>query len=260
MPSVFISYRRDSAGAVAGRLRDRLVSEYGHSSVFIDVDTIKPGDDFRKVISSAVGDSDVLLAVIDERWNPHVKAPDGSASVARLDSEDDFVRIEVASALAQGVRVVPVLYKKAQLPAEDELPADLQGLTTRQAVRVTDETWDSDVRRLIDALGTKRSKQPVTTRARTPRPTYAARSRELRAAQRYMRAIENPVVRGVRVTMSVVFGTFGVLLGALFGWFGLSLLAEGEHVAAGWWVLAFGVLMLLGGISFFRSIRSDGPG
>jgi hypothetical protein len=150
MPSVFISYRRESAGAVAGRLRDRLAAEFGSSSVFIDVDTIKPGDDFREVISESVAGCDVLLAVIDNNWNPPVQMVEGSAPAFRLDSADDFVRIEVGAALSRGVRVVPVLYKDARLPEDSELPTDVRGLTTRQAVRVSDETWDSDVRRLVE--------------------------------------------------------------------------------------------------------------
>ena len=35
MPKVIISYRRSDSDAIAGRIRDRLVSDYGRNSVFM---------------------------------------------------------------------------------------------------------------------------------------------------------------------------------------------------------------------------------
>lgn len=37
----------------------------------------------------------------------------------------DYVRLEIATALARKVRVVPVLVDDAQMPAESELPLEL---------------------------------------------------------------------------------------------------------------------------------------
>src|ERR1700694_2435941 len=70
IPSVkiFISYRRDDSADATGRLYDRLEQHYGAGEVFIDVDTIPLGMDFRKHLSDAVSQCDVLLAIIGERW------------------------------------------------------------------------------------------------------------------------------------------------------------------------------------------------
>ena len=62
---VFVSYRRQDARHVAGRLADRLVERF---QVFMDMDTIEPGTDFTDVIRQAVEDCDVFLSVIGPQW------------------------------------------------------------------------------------------------------------------------------------------------------------------------------------------------
>ena len=55
---------------------------------------------------------DVLLAVIGKGWLD-LRDPDGGR---RLDDPKDFVRIEIASALRLGERVIPVLVNGADMP------------------------------------------------------------------------------------------------------------------------------------------------
>jgi hypothetical protein len=54
MRKIFISYRRDDAEEAAGRLSDHLVVQFGHDNIFMDVDGIDPGRDFRKVIDETL--------------------------------------------------------------------------------------------------------------------------------------------------------------------------------------------------------------
>jgi len=68
MPQMFLSYRRDDATGVAGRIFDRLVAEYGKESVFMDVDTIPPGTDFRGHLFNVLQQCDLMLAIIGPRW------------------------------------------------------------------------------------------------------------------------------------------------------------------------------------------------
>ena len=64
MPGIFICYRRDDASTYAGRLYEHLSARFGAERVFIDVDTIKPGDDFVQVLEDKVGSCDALIAII----------------------------------------------------------------------------------------------------------------------------------------------------------------------------------------------------
>jgi len=80
---------------------------------------INPGDDFVKVLNDQVAQCDVLLAIIGERW---IGALDDEGK-RRLENEGDFIRIEIASALQLGKRVIPVLVNEAEMPRADHLLA-----------------------------------------------------------------------------------------------------------------------------------------
>jgi hypothetical protein len=67
-PSIFISYRRQDAEVYAGRLYDRLAQEFGENNVFMDVDTLQPGEDYVKAIERKLRHIDIFLAVIGDRW------------------------------------------------------------------------------------------------------------------------------------------------------------------------------------------------
>src|SRR5688572_2414199 len=149
MPGTFISYRREDAAGYAGRLRESLERKLGASRVFRDVDTLRPGQDFVQAIESRLSDCAVMLAVIGREW---ASARDLAGS-RRLDEPYDFVRLEVAAALARpNVLVVPVLVEGAAMPPANELPENIRALTRRHAVSVRDETWDADVDRLVTVI------------------------------------------------------------------------------------------------------------
>jgi hypothetical protein len=132
MARIFISYRRDDAGYVASMLREHLEEAFGAGSVFMDVDNIPLGEDFRQHLSNAVSTCDVLLALIGETW----AGPLPGRPERRIDDAQDFVRIEVESALKRGIPVVPVLIDKAPMPAVDSLPPSLRELSFRNAAEL----------------------------------------------------------------------------------------------------------------------------
>jgi TIR domain len=68
MPKLIISYRRSDSDAMAGRIRDNLATYYGNESIFIDVDNISFGIDFREYIRKAFSDHDMTLAVVGQKW------------------------------------------------------------------------------------------------------------------------------------------------------------------------------------------------
>jgi hypothetical protein len=148
MRKVFISYRRDDADEAAGRLSDQLVSQFGQDNVFMDVDGIAPGRDFRKVIEETLTKCDVLLGVMGRNWLD-IKDEHGNR---RLENESDFVRLEIASALRRDIPVIPVRVQGASVPKPDSLPGDLQDFSYRNAVELTHERWNSDVQVLVEKL------------------------------------------------------------------------------------------------------------
>jgi CHASE2 domain-containing sensor protein len=147
VPTVFISYRRDDASANAGRLFDWLGRQFGRGCVFLDTDTIAPGDDFPRVLEERLAASDVLLAVIGPRW---LAIADDRGR--RLDQPDDYVRREIATALARGTRVIPVLVGGARVPRAEELPGPLQPLATRNATTIDDAKFERDFDMLVDVI------------------------------------------------------------------------------------------------------------
>lgn len=64
---VFISYRRDDSAGYARAIAAELAQHYGAGRVFMDVDDIAAGQGFAEAIQRAVGESSVLLVLIDRR-------------------------------------------------------------------------------------------------------------------------------------------------------------------------------------------------
>jgi hypothetical protein len=147
-PAVFISYRRDDCPGYAGRLEDALERIYGKGSAFRDVRDIDAGADFTDVIESCLHGVRASLVLIGPQWlGVHA---DGTR---RIDDPKDFVRLEVATALASASKVVPVLLAGASLPHATELPEDLRALTSRQALSLSETNWDAELQRLVKSLG-----------------------------------------------------------------------------------------------------------
>lgn len=148
MSIIFISYRRDDSAAYAGRLYDRLTAHFGKGQVFMDIDQIDPGEDFVEVIERKVGACSIAVVLIGKNW---LAASDGEGK-RRLEDPEDFVRLEVASALKREVRVLPVLVGGATMPRMQQLPAPLASLSRRNAFEISDSRFHADVDKLIEAL------------------------------------------------------------------------------------------------------------
>jgi sugar lactone lactonase YvrE len=158
---VFISYRRQEASGLAGRLYDRLADRFGDDQVFMDVDTIALGVDFAEVITQALSTCQVLLAVIGPHW---LTATDQDGR-RRLDDPDDIVRLEIAAALERDIHVIPILIEGAQMPRRQELPENLASLARRNALSVRHESFRADAERLLAAIEpVLRAAPPVSSR------------------------------------------------------------------------------------------------
>jgi hypothetical protein len=170
---IFISYRREESRWSAGRLYDRLGARFDRNQIFMDIDAIALGEDFVQAIENRVGDCDVLITVIGARW---LTSTDGQGG-RRLDNPQDFVRMEIATALRRNIRVIPVLVDGALMPQADDLPDDLKSLVRRNALQVGDTHFDDDCRRLVAAIEQVLEKKPLEHESQAQSPTPAAPSR-----------------------------------------------------------------------------------
>ena len=146
---IFISYRRADADALAGRVRDRLLAELPDWDVFMDVASIEAGGNFKQVIDQKIGQASVSVSLIGPQW--------GGEGDVRIHDPADLVRYEVRSALARGLRVIPVLVNGARMPAVRELPADICGLTDLSAIEIRHTRFDDDFANLARAISGARA-------------------------------------------------------------------------------------------------------
>jgi len=129
-PKVFISYRRSDSLAQTGRLYDRLNRAFP-GMFFLDVSQMGIGVDFVAHVERTVGASSALIAVIGPTW-----ATAADERGLRLDDPDDVVRLEIRTALAGRIRVIPVLVSDADMIDDQQLPDDLKALTRWNAIRL----------------------------------------------------------------------------------------------------------------------------
>jgi hypothetical protein len=131
MPKIAISYRRADSRAIVGRILDRLAEHYGEKEIFIDIENIPIGIDFRKHIDDVLHKVAVLIVIIGKQWRGQ-----SEAGTARIFDESDPVRIELQTALSSSIRIVPVLIDDATMPPASELPDSLKDFSYRNALRV----------------------------------------------------------------------------------------------------------------------------
>jgi hypothetical protein len=144
---IFISYRREGSSGDAGRLRDYLKEVFGSDSVFID-SNIPVGVKFKDHLHDQLKSCRVFLAIIGRNW---LNACDEHGH-RRLDNADDWVRVEIASALDRDIGVVPVIIDDADVPKSSDLPSDLKSLPEYQAFRVQNIQFERDSAALADKL------------------------------------------------------------------------------------------------------------
>jgi hypothetical protein len=211
---VFISYRRDDSSAYAGRVHDRLEREF---VLFMDVDAIPLGVNFIKVLREEAAKCDVLLAVIGSNWL-NVRDEQGNP---RLDNPNDFVRLEIATALHRDIPVIPILLDGAKIPKTDQLPEDLKELALRNALDVRHASFHSDMNRLIQGLKSPSGevdRPPPLSPAQQRASKEAVESQVRVAAEVEVVQREAQVNRASRLRKAViVFGSGIVLAGVIFG-------------------------------------------
>jgi TIR domain len=159
LSKIVISYRRSDSDVFAGRVRDRIASRFGDQSVFLDIDDIPLGKDFRVHIQDALSQSDVVVVVIGPKWLGPIKR-----GAARINDDTDPVRIEVEVALAKGLPIIPILVGNTGMPSASQLPASIREFSYVNAAKVdTGRDFHRDMDRVILSLTVLTARSPETT-------------------------------------------------------------------------------------------------
>ncbi len=148
MPKIAISYRRSDSRAIVGRIFDRLADRYGSEEIFLDIDAIPYGRNFRDHIDSILKRSAVLIVVVGQHWTG--ARADGAS---RIFDQEDPVRIELQTALMRTMRIIPVLIDDAVMPPPGDLPESLREFSLLNALHIDSGLdFKIHVSRLITAL------------------------------------------------------------------------------------------------------------
>jgi hypothetical protein len=89
-----------------------------------------------------------MLVVIGPRWLELLRSPRPTDS----ETSQDYVRLEVASALERKLPIFPVLVDGATMPEARDLPDDLKPLAFRQAFSVRHDSFPRDMRGMEQEL------------------------------------------------------------------------------------------------------------
>ena len=152
MAKVFISYRRGDALMEAKNIFNTLAQLMpgGEKDIFLDLHSMRLGEDWQDQLSTKINACEIMLVVIGPDW---LSAKDAATGARRLDNPDDFVRFEIATALARkGIRVVPVLMDGAKVPARADLPENIGKLSLMQGIQIRSDMIEDDVARLARLL------------------------------------------------------------------------------------------------------------
>ena len=145
---IFVNYRRSSTAKDAQLLERALQRAFGAKRVFLDRTGIDGGDHWMHTLEQQVHASAAMVVLIGEGWADVRNEKNGR----RLEDPNDFVRFEIARALAQGIPALPVLIDGAAMPTMTQLPEILAPLTFVHAMRLRTEYFDDDAEKIVQRL------------------------------------------------------------------------------------------------------------
>jgi pterin-4a-carbinolamine dehydratase len=140
----FINYRRDDTSQIAQALYMQLKESFGAGQLFMDVNSIRAGEEWPERVKHKLENATVVLALIGPGWltvmNTHGKR--------RIDDPSDWVRKELLHAIEKGTPIVPIVINHAQnLPDAAGLPPKLRSLHLAQArvLHLDPAEWRADL-------------------------------------------------------------------------------------------------------------------
>lgn len=149
-PRVFISYRVEDVGAAATMPARELERELTHGTVFLDRLSLNGGEPWPARLRDEVCSADVVLVLIGSRW----LTLQGADGVRRLDEPDDWVRLEIETALGTQRTVIPVLVDGAT-PVNKRAfrtAPTVAALADLQAIELSTKQWRATFDPLVARL------------------------------------------------------------------------------------------------------------
>lgn len=135
---LFINYRRDDTHLAAKRLFEDLETTFGPGVVYRDEQSIPPGVIWSENLRQKLEKSAAVFVLIGSEWE-HLRDSNGRR---RIDSPDDWVRIEIETALAENKRIFPIFINRAILK-ETDYPESIRAIHSYQAITLYDSTWEA---------------------------------------------------------------------------------------------------------------------
>jgi hypothetical protein len=210
--SVFISYRRQLSWSLAQAVRDHLIKH--RFDTFMDVHNLDSGE-FPRAILSEIEAREHFIVLLQRGSLDHIR------------KDDDWMRREIAHALAHGRNVVPVTADKFKFRRDLMLPPDMARLASLNAVTIQPDYFDAAMERLRTRFLTK-----------PPNPT-APPLPETRSVEQVRQALANPDatarMRQIELVLRELQGRPGkdyehVLIGGKSGYF-----TQCMHMEEGFW-------------------------
>ncbi|MFJ1576853.1 toll/interleukin-1 receptor domain-containing protein [Streptomyces sp. NPDC088147] len=149
MPRIFLSFRKPDSRWIRDRVYRALSDRLGANEIFKSGQSIPPGADFAEILRRQAAECELMCVLIGPGWLD-ARGEDG---VRLLDRAHDWVRLEIATALRAGNRIVPVLLGDAtMLPDASALPTEIAELARLQFLRVPETHLPDGLKHLGDAV------------------------------------------------------------------------------------------------------------
>ncbi len=130
VPPIFINYREADTAVEARLLFVDLANHFGREAVFLDKKYLHGGMAWPDELTRKVKGAKILLVLLKDgkKW---MGLKDNCTF--RICDPEDWVRLEIETAKAEGKLIVPVLLDGADFPAESVLPESLRFLLSKHS-------------------------------------------------------------------------------------------------------------------------------
>ena len=153
----FISYRRRDTAPIALLLKNEIEKRLRFVRVLVDVEDIRPGDEFPKRIEHMIEGAHATIALIGERWMSRVgeAAPRNETDVDWVEEELEYSRNAPLPEEAHGRTgrdVIPLFVDCRNDFEQFVLPTGLEYMKQLHAESIDHASWPRNIAPLVDRI------------------------------------------------------------------------------------------------------------